>query len=76
MMVYWVSALICLKVKFKLTIILIGSSEILGRAIVGNSSEVRFDEKMFYEDMFRLKSATAQWVPLQEVINQQPLSQE
>ncbi|XP_037927834.1 synaptotagmin-5 [Teleopsis dalmanni] len=48
---------------------LLGSSEILGRALIGNSSEVRLDEKIFFDEMFRSKSATAQWVPLQDVNN-------
>lgn len=43
-----------------------GSSEILGRAIIGNSPEVRTEEKIFFEEIFRAKNATAQWVPLQE----------
>lgn len=47
---------------------LLGSSEILGRAVIGNSPEVRLEEKMFFDEMFRSKSATAQWVPLQEVL--------
>lgn len=44
-----------------------GSNEILGRALIGSGPEVRPDEKMFFEEMFRSKNATAQWVPLQDV---------
>ncbi|XP_030383070.1 synaptotagmin-5 [Scaptodrosophila lebanonensis] len=47
---------------------LLGSSEILGRALIGNSPEVRMEEKLFFEEMFRAKNATAQWVALQEPI--------
>lgn len=43
-----------------------GSSEILGRALIGNSPEVPHDERIFFEEMFRAKNATAQWVPLHE----------
>ncbi|XP_034100136.1 synaptotagmin-1 [Drosophila sulfurigaster albostrigata] len=45
---------------------LLGSSEILGRALIGNSPDVLHEEKIFFEEMFRAKNATAQWVPLQE----------
>ncbi|XP_017037381.1 synaptotagmin-5 [Drosophila kikkawai] len=45
---------------------LLGSSEILGRTLIGNSPEVRTEEKIFFEEIFRAKNATAQWVPLQE----------
>ncbi|XP_064546820.1 synaptotagmin-1 [Drosophila montana] len=48
---------------------LLGSSEILGRALVGNSPEVQHEEKIFFEEMFRAKNATAQWVSLQEPVN-------
>ncbi|XP_050319902.1 synaptotagmin-1 [Bactrocera neohumeralis] len=49
---------------------LLGSSEILGRAVIGNSAEVRPEERMFFEQMFRSKNSLAQWVPLQEASNQ------
>ena len=45
---------------------LIGSNEVLGRAIVGNTPEVRPEEKAFFDEMFRTKSATAQWISLSE----------
>ncbi|KAM7351879.1 synaptotagmin alpha [Cochliomyia hominivorax] len=48
---------------------LLGSNEILGRAIIGSGPEVRPDEKIFFEEMFRSKTATAQWIPLQDVSN-------
>ncbi|EDW77291.2 uncharacterized protein Dwil_GK18165 [Drosophila willistoni] len=48
---------------------LLGSSEILGRTLIGNSPDVRCEEKMFFDEMFRAKNATAQWVPLQEPAN-------
>jgi len=46
-----------------------GSSEILGRTLIGNSPEVRTEEKIFFEEIFRAKNATAQWVALQEPAN-------
>ncbi|KAH8377905.1 hypothetical protein KR093_007826, partial [Drosophila rubida] len=48
---------------------LLGSSEILGRALIGNSPDVLHEEKIFFDEMFRAKNATAQWVPLQEPAN-------
>ncbi|ALC38676.1 Sytalpha [Drosophila busckii] len=48
---------------------LLGSNEILGRALVGNSAEVPHDERIFFEEMFRAKNATAQWVTLHEPPN-------
>ncbi|XP_037711168.1 synaptotagmin-5 isoform X1 [Drosophila subpulchrella] len=48
---------------------LLGSSEILGRTLIGNSPEVRTEEKIFFEEIFRAKNATAQWVALQEPAN-------
>ncbi|EDW04129.1 synaptotagmin-5 [Drosophila grimshawi] len=47
----------------------LGSNEILGRALIGSSAEVPHDEKIFFEEMFRAKNATAQWVPLHEPAN-------
>ncbi|XP_013099348.1 synaptotagmin-1 [Stomoxys calcitrans] len=48
---------------------LLGSNEVLGRAILGSGPDVRPEEKLFFEEMFRSKNATAQWVPLQDVNN-------
>ncbi|GAB0100920.1 Synaptotagmin [Sergentomyia squamirostris] len=45
---------------------LLGPNEPLGRVLVGNTSEVRVDERTFFEEMFRSKTATAQWIPLSE----------
>lgn len=46
-----------------------GSNEILGRAVLGSGADVRPDEKLFFEEMFRSKNATAQWVSLQDANN-------
>lgn len=48
---------------------LLGANELLGRALVGNSHEVRIEEKQFFDEIFRTKSATAQWVPLSDPRN-------
>ncbi|XP_059617228.1 synaptotagmin-1 [Phlebotomus argentipes] len=45
---------------------LLGPNEPLGRAVIGNTTDVRVDERNFFEEMFRTKSATAQWIPLSE----------
>lgn len=45
---------------------LLGTNELLGRSIVGNSADVRIEEKNFFDEMFRTKSATAQWLPLSD----------
>lgn len=45
---------------------LLGSNESLGRAIVGNLPNVRVEERNFFDEMFRTKTATAQWIPLSD----------
>ena len=45
---------------------LLGTNELLGRALVGNSPDVKMDEKSFFDEMFRTKSATAQWIHLMD----------
>uniref|UniRef100_A0A1B0CSS2 C2 domain-containing protein n=2 Tax=Lutzomyia longipalpis TaxID=7200 RepID=A0A1B0CSS2_LUTLO len=45
---------------------LLGPNEPLGRAVIGNTAEVRLNERNFFEEMFRTKTATAQWIPLSE----------
>lgn len=41
----------------------------LGRSILGNSPLVGPDEKSFFDEMFRTKSATAQWICLSDTKN-------
>ncbi|XP_037925312.1 synaptotagmin-5 [Hermetia illucens] len=43
---------------------LLGSDEILGRAIIGNTPQVRSEDRAFFDEVFRSKTATAQWIPL------------
>ncbi|KAG4066040.1 hypothetical protein HA402_001287 [Bradysia odoriphaga] len=43
---------------------LLGSNEVLGRAIVGSSSDVQPEQRDFFEEILRTKTATAQWIPL------------
>lgn len=45
---------------------LLGSNEILGRAIVGHSQDIGIEERNFFDEMFRSKSATAQWISLSD----------
>lgn len=45
---------------------LLGSNEPLGRAIVGNLPNVRIAERNFFDEMFRTKGATAQWISLSD----------
>jgi hypothetical protein len=42
---------------------LLGTNELLGRAFVGNAPEVRAEERGFFDEMFRTKTATS-WIPL------------
>lgn len=48
---------------------LLGANELLGRAIVGNSSEVRIEEKQFFDEIFRTKSTKTEWIPLSDPRN-------
>ncbi|XP_055381688.1 synaptotagmin-B [Condylostylus longicornis] len=45
---------------------LLGSNEILGKTVLGHSSEIRLEERTFFDEMFRSKTAIAQWLPLYE----------
>lgn len=51
------------------TFLILGSNEVLGKAVIGAGAGVRPDEKLFFEEMFRSKKATAQWIPLQDLNN-------
>ncbi|KAJ6642351.1 YEATS domain-containing protein 2 [Pseudolycoriella hygida] len=42
------------------------SDEILGRAFVGSSPDVPPEQRVFFEDVLRTKTATAQWIPLSD----------
>lgn len=48
---------------------LLGANELLGRAIVGNSHDVRIEDKQFFDEIFRSKTATAQWISLSDPRN-------
>lgn len=48
---------------------LLGANELLGRALVGNSHEVRLEDKQFFDEIFRTKTATAQWISLSDPRN-------
>lgn len=48
---------------------LIGANELLGRAIVGSSNEVRIEEKQFFDEIFRTKSTKTEWIPLSDPRN-------
>lgn len=45
---------------------LLGTKELLGRSVVGSSHEVRLEERQFFDEIFRTKTATAQWIPLSD----------
>lgn len=49
---------------------LLGASEPLGKAIVGTGAGRAPEEKEFFTEMFRTKSATARWLSLQDPRNQ------
>ncbi|XP_026469194.1 synaptotagmin-5-like [Ctenocephalides felis] len=49
---------------------LLGASEPLGKATVGTGAGRAPEEKEFFAEMFRTKSATARWLPLQDPRNQ------
>lgn len=48
---------------------LLGANELLGRAIVGSSNEVRIEEKQFFDEIFRTKSTKTEWIPLSDPKN-------
>jgi synaptotagmin-10 len=48
---------------------LLGTNELLGRAVVGNSSEVTTESRQFFDEIFRTKTATAQWISLSDPKN-------
>jgi synaptotagmin-10 len=48
---------------------LLGANELLGRAVVGNSREVSTEDKQFFDEIFRTKTATAQWISLSDPRN-------
>lgn len=43
---------------------LLGSDELLGRAVVGNKPDIRNEERIFFDEVLRTKSTVAQWIPL------------
>lgn len=43
---------------------LLGTNELLGRAVVGNKADIRHEERVFFDEMLRTKTAIAQWIPL------------
>lgn len=48
---------------------LLGVNELLGRAVVGSSSDVRIEEKQFFDEIFRTKSTKTEWIPLSDPRN-------
>lgn len=48
---------------------LLGANELLGRGVLGHSKEIRKEEKHFFDEMFRTKTATAQWITLRDARN-------
>lgn len=43
---------------------LLGGNELLGRGVVGNSPDIRAEERKFFQDVLRSNVAVAEWVPL------------
>lgn len=50
---------------------LLGSNELLGRAVVGNSSDIRVEERKFFQDVLRSSVAVAEWIPLSDPRSEQ-----
>ncbi|KFB40968.1 AGAP008650-PA-like protein [Anopheles sinensis] len=46
---------------------LLGRNETLGRATVGNGPEFRPENRKFFDELFRTRAATAQWISLSEL---------
>lgn len=44
------------------------TNTVLGRVLVGNSPDVGPDERAFFDEVMRAKTATAQWLPLAEMV--------
>lgn len=53
---------------------LLGSNELLGRAVVGNKPDIRTEERFFFDEVLRTKSAVAQWIPLSDPRSEQQRS--
>ncbi|XP_055637715.1 synaptotagmin-5 isoform X2 [Toxorhynchites rutilus septentrionalis] len=45
---------------------LLGKNEVLGRATIGSGPDARPEERSFFEELFRNRSATAQWISLSD----------
>uniref|UniRef100_A0AAG5DA67 C2 domain-containing protein n=1 Tax=Anopheles atroparvus TaxID=41427 RepID=A0AAG5DA67_ANOAO len=46
---------------------LLGRNETLGRATVGSGPEFRVENRKFFDELFRTRTATAQWISLSEL---------
>lgn len=53
---------------------LLGTNELLGRAVVGNKADIRAEERIFFDEVLRTKSAVAQWIPLTDPRSEQQRS--
>lgn len=45
---------------------LLGKNEVLGCATIGNGPDVRPEDRAFFDELFRNRSATAQWIALSD----------
>lgn len=43
---------------------LLGTNELLGRAVIGNKPDIRHEERVFFDAVLRTKTSIAQWIPL------------
>ncbi|XP_058840092.1 synaptotagmin-5-like [Topomyia yanbarensis] len=45
---------------------LLGKNEVLGKAIIGSGPDARPEDRAFFDELFRNRSATAQWIALSD----------
>lgn len=45
---------------------LLGKNEVLGRATIGSGPDARPEDRAFFDELFRNRSATAQWIALSD----------
>ncbi|XP_053696702.1 synaptotagmin-5 [Sabethes cyaneus] len=52
---------------------LLGKNEVLGKAIVGSGPDARSEDRAFFDELFRNRSATAQWITLTDWKSSKPM---
>ncbi|XP_058450136.1 synaptotagmin-A [Malaya genurostris] len=53
---------------------LLGKNEVLGKAIIGSGPDARPEDRAFFDELFRNRSATAQWITLSDWKASKPMA--